>query len=267
MRLPLMKPPALILAALIAGAVLSGPDALALEPAAPSGGSWSFTPAFVSQYMFRGVRLGGPSLQPTLEYSRGALTAGIWGSIPLRDHVADGSESEIDCYASYAIEFPHGLSVVPGVNLYTYPGATRADGYYPLTIEPSLGLNCTIGPVQFTPALYYDFMLKGPTAELTAAFAVPLPAIGTELDFTATIGTYRLTDYVPDTAPAIRNWGDYWLIGVAVPYQFSPRSSLTVGWAYTAGTNNYLKQGTAGRETNPDALGRGVLTVSYTCTF
>ncbi|MBI2496768.1 MAG: hypothetical protein HYV75_02170 [Opitutae bacterium] len=223
-----MRPAATLFAALLAGAPLwAGADA----------GSWAFTPAFVSQYMFRGVRLGGPSLQPALEFSRGALTAGIWGSIPLRDHVADGSESEFDFYASYTVELPHGLSLVPGFNLYTYPDAAKSDGYYPLTVEPSLGLNCTIGPVQFSPKL------------------------------TATIGTFRLSDIEPDTSPAIKNWGDYRLVGVAVPYQFSPHSSITIGWAYTTGTNNYLKQGTAGREANPDAVGRGVFTLSYTCTF
>lgn len=253
-----MKSACLILLTLLCFAPLrAGTDA----------GAWTFTPAFASQYMFRGARLGGPSLQPTLEYSRGTLTAGIWSSIPLKDHVADGSESEADFYASCIVELPHGLSLVPGINLYTYPGATRSDGYYPLTIEPSLELNCTIGPVQLSPKIYYDFMLKGPTAELTAAFAVPLPALGTELDFTATLGTFKMTDYAPDTDPTIKNWGDYWLLGVAVPYQFSPNSSLTVGWAYTAGSNNYLKQGTDGREANPHALGRGVFTLSYSRTF
>lgn len=253
-----MKPTSLILMILLGVAPLR---------AWADAGAWTFTPAFASQYMFRGTRLGGPSLQPTLEYGRGALTAGLWSSIPLKDHVADGSEAEVDYYASYTVELPHGLSLVPGVNLYTYPGAAKSDGYYALTVEPSLELNYTIGPVQISPKIYYDFMLKGPTAELTAALAVPLPALGTELDFTATLGTFKMTDYAPDTAPAIKNWGDYWLLGVAVPYQFGPKSSLTVGWAYTAGSNNYLKQGTDGREANPDALGRGVFTLGYSRTF
>lgn len=253
-----MKPTALILAALWAGSPLwAGVDA----------GSWVFNPSLVSQYMFRGARLGGPSLQPTVEYNHGALTAGIWGSIPLRDHVADGSESEVDFYASCTFDLPHGLSLVPGLNLYTYPGAAKSDGHYPLTVEPSLELNCTLGPVQLSPKVYYDFMLKGPTAELTAAFAVPLPALGTELDFTATIGTFKVTDYEPDAVPAIKNWGDYWLVGVAIPYRFGRDSSITVGWAYAAGTGNYLKQGSAAREANPDAMGRGVFTLGYTYTF
>jgi long-subunit fatty acid transport protein len=76
-----------------------------------------------------------------------------------------------------------------------------------------------------------------------------------------------MTDYAPDTAPAVKNWGDYWLLGVAMPYHFGPDSSLTVGWAYTAGSNNYVKQGPAGREANPDAMGRGVFTLSYARTF
>lgn len=257
-----MKPTVLILAALMSCPVLP-----AQEPVEASAGSWAFTPAFASQYMFRGTRLAGPSLQPTLEYARGALVAGLWGSFPLRNHLADGSESEIDFYGSYTMEISKTLSVIPGVNLYTYPWATKADGYYPVTFEPSLALNCTLGPVQFTPKLSYDFMIKGPTAELSAAFALPLPAAGTELDFTATVGTFRWTDYAPDTTPAVKNWGDYWLVGANAPFRLPNGSTLTFGWAYTAGTRNYLKQGTAAKEANPDAVGRGVFTLSYGWAF
>ena len=257
-----MRPTALILAALLPGSTLSAQ----VSTEAPAG-SWVFTPSFASQYMFRGARLGGPSLQPTLEYDRGPLAAGLWGSFPLRDHVADGSESEVDFYGTYRVDLGHGLALVPEIYLYTYPGATRADGYYPVTIEPSLGLECSVGPVQLTPKLYYDFMLKGPTAELTAALALPLPAAGTELDFTGTIGTFRLTDSIPDTTPAVKNWGDYWLVGVSAPFQLPNGAKLTVGWAYTAGSRNYLQQGNAAKAANPDAVGRGVLTISYAWSF
>lgn len=254
-----MKPAAI----LIIAALLSSPAL----PAEPTDGSWTFTPAFVSQYMFRGARLGGPCLQPTLEYGRDALAVGFWGSFPLKDHVTDRSEPEVDFYGTYSFGITKSLSVVPGCYLYTYPDATKSDGYYPLTLEPSLALEWQAGPVQFTPKLSYDCMLKGPTAELTAALAVPLPAAGTELDFTATAGTFLLTDYAPDTSPAVKNWGDYWLIGVSAPFRLPNGATITLGWAYTAGSRNYLKQGHAAKEANPDAVGRGVLSVGYAWTF
>jgi uncharacterized protein (TIGR02001 family) len=262
-----MKSAALILTALLAVVPLAAQGLLAPVPAEPPAGAWLLTPALVSQYMFRGVRLGGPSFQPVLEYNRGALAVGVWGNFPLEDKVEGQSDPEFDFYGSYTFEIAPALSVVPGLTVYTYPGASAADGFYQATFEPSLSLNYTLGAVRLTPKVYYDFVLKGPTAELTAAFAIPLPALGTELDFTASLGTFKWTDAAADTTPPVKNWGNYWLFGVTAPYQFSPSSRITVGWAYTAGFDNYLKQGDAGQIANPAAQGHGVFTLSYTCTF
>lgn len=258
-----MKLAFFFLPAIVAGVSLPAQG----TPEGTASGSWVFTPTFASQYMFRGARLGGPSLQPSLEYDRGGLTAGLWGNVPLLDKVAGQSDPEVDLFASYAFALGPNLSLAPGVTAYTYPAARQADGFYQATVEPSLALNCTLGAVRFTPKLYYDLVLRGLTAELTAAWAVPLPAAGTELDFTATAGTFKWNDYTARAVPAVRNWGDYWLLGVSAPYQLPGGSRIIVGWAYAAGSDNYLKQGSAGKVANPAALGRGVLTLGYTLTF
>ena len=94
--------------------------------------------------------------------------------------------------------------------------------------------------------------------------------MGTELDFTASIGTFIWKDYAPETSPDIKNWGDYYLIGVAAPFQVSKDSKLTIGWAYTAGSNNYIKQGTDGKRssTRKRHSAVSVLTLnSYTIDF
>lgn len=226
------------------------------------------TPSFASQYMFRGARLGGPSLQTTLEYDQGGLTAGLWASLPLKDKAVGQSDPEFDFTGSYSLEIAKDtVSLVPGVTIYTYPNAKKANGFYKGTFEPNLALNYTVGPLRFSPTLYYDFTRKGPTAELTAAFAVPLKDAGTELDFTGTYGTYLWRDYAPKTTPEIKNWGDYFLVGVSAPFQINKESKVTVGWAYTKGSSNFLKQGTAGKTANSAALGRGVVTISYAYTF
>src|SRR6267142_1200844 len=86
------KTSSLVLSALAFGALSAyaqtppAPAAPVVAPAAPSS-SWVFTPAFASQYMFRGARLGGPSFEPTLEYDSGALAVGVWGNVPLKDKV------------------------------------------------------------------------------------------------------------------------------------------------------------------------------------
>ena len=237
-------------------------------PAAEASGSWVLTPAFASQYMFRGARLGGPSFQPAIEYDQGALALGVWSNFPLKDKVDGQSDPEFDIYGSYTMEIVKDtLSVVPGFTWYTYPNAKTANGFYKDTFEPSIAVNYTAGPVKFTPKLYYDVILKGPTAELTAAFTVPLAEAGTELDFTGTIGTFKWTSFAPDTSPDIKNWGDYYLVGVAAPFQVTKTGKFTVGIAYTKGSNNFLKQGTDGKVPNSAAVGRGVLTLSYAITF
>ncbi len=121
--------------------------------------------------------------------------------------------------------------------------------------------------VTLAPKFYYDFGLKGPTGELTAQHAFPLKEAGTELDFTATVGTYLWRAASANTSPDVKNWGDYWLVGVAAPFAISPSAKVTIGWAYTKGSNNYYKQGSAPREANTAAVGRGVVTVSCAFSF
>ena len=257
----ILKKTALIIAALVAGALLPA-------AAEESRGVWRLTPAVASQYMFRGVRLGGRSFEPTIEYDYGAVAVGVWGNIPLKDKVVGQSDPEFDWYGSYTVDLVKDtVSLVPGVTIYTYPNAKKANGFYNATFEPNIGLNCTLGPVKFTPIFYYDFVRKGPTAELTAAAAIPLKDAGTELDFTGVYGTYKWTSAVPDVAPDIKNWGNYFLFGVSAPFQIYKESKLTIGWAYTKGSSNFFKQGTACKVANGGAVGRGVVTISYTYTF
>lgn len=54
---------------------------------------------FMSRYIWRGLQLGGayPSIQPTLEFSKGSFAIGAWGAFS-----TNGLQSqEIDLYASY----------------------------------------------------------------------------------------------------------------------------------------------------------------------
>ncbi len=261
-----MKKIVLSLAALILMTSLPAQTTPPPVESAPSS-SWSLTNSVVNQYMFRGTRLGGFSYQPSLEYDSGGLGLGVWASVPLKDRVVGQSDPEFDFYGFYSMEVAKDISVVPGFTVYTYPDAKKSDGFYKATFEPNIALNYSIGALKLTPKLYYDVILKGPTAELTAAFAVPLKDAGTELDFTATAGTFIWKDYAAGTDPDVKNWGDYYLVGVVAPFQINKDSKVTIGWAYTKGSNNYLKQGTNAKVPNSAAVGRGVFTVSYILNF
>ena len=243
--------------------------AAAPAPAAPAAPSLSITvtPTFASQYMFRGQRLGGPAFEPSVEADYGNWAVGVWANTPLADKVVGQSDPEIDPYGSYTYSVNDNLSIVPGFTWYTYLKAPTNQGFYRETFEPNLAVNYTIAGVKLTPKIYYDLVLQGPTYEFDAAYTVPLPSISSELDFSGTAGTYLLSNAVNQSTPDTKAWGNYWLVGVSAPFAVSKNGKVSVGWAYTKGSDAYFKQKGYAKSVNTGAVGRGVLTVSYAYTF
>jgi uncharacterized protein (TIGR02001 family) len=257
-------------AAALAGTVASFAQAPAPGPvpAAPAV-TVTATASVVSQYMFRGLRLSDGGLQPAVEVATGDLTLGAWGNFPFDgDKVPDSSDPEIDLYGSYTFKLEDGITLAPGFTSYHFPNAPSGAGFYKNTFEPNIALSWTMSDgVKLTPKVYYDVVLKGPTYEVTAFYAVPLKDIGSELDFTATYGSYKWKDFANDVSPRVKAWGQYWLVGVAAPFQITPKSKLTLGFAYTEGKKAYTKQGNFGKSPNSLAIGRGVVNLSYSYTF
>ncbi|HNZ72294.1 MAG TPA: hypothetical protein PKJ43_06705 [Prolixibacteraceae bacterium] len=65
-----------------------------------------------SSYVWRGSKFAGPSVQPSVKFTTGGLTAGVWGSYDFSGY------KETDPYISYSL--PIGLSI--GVTDYYYEG-------------------------------------------------------------------------------------------------------------------------------------------------
>ena len=235
-------------------------------PAAAPSYTLTATATGVSTYMFRGQRLGGESIQPAVELGAGSAVLGVWASIPIED-VPDTSDPELNLYGSYTFTVSEALTLVPGFTVYYFPNAPTNLGFYRSTIEPNIALNYTVNGVKLTPKLYYDFTLEGPTYELTAGYTIPLKDLGTELGFTAQAGAYYLRDIARDGSPKTKAWGEYWLVGVAAPFQISPKAKLTIGWAYTEGRDAFAKTGSSPKFVNSFAVGRGVGTVSVSYAF
>lgn len=258
-----------ILSALISGAFSARaqtPVAPAPAPAAPSP-SWVLTPTFVSQYMLRGARLGGPSFEPSIEYDAGPLAIGLWSNFPIKDKVTGQSDPEFDVYGSYSFDLAKDLTLQPGFIYYAYPNAKKKDGFYKNTFEPSLALNYTIEGIKLTPKIYRDVVLRQTLAEFSVAYAVPLKDLGTEIDFLGTYGTFKATKALENSTPDTKNWGNYWLGGVTLPFQLNKDTKLSVGWAYTKGSDNFFKQGATPKFANTGAVGRGVATISCAFSF
>jgi uncharacterized protein (TIGR02001 family) len=75
--------------------------------------SFSAGADFYSNYIWRGSKFGtGPAFQPSVSFTKGGLTLGVWGSFDALGY------SEADPYISYS--FPFGLTL--GVTDYYYPG-------------------------------------------------------------------------------------------------------------------------------------------------
>jgi uncharacterized protein (TIGR02001 family) len=244
--------------------------ATAAAPAAPTpppAPAWAFSvsPTYVSQYMFRGVRLGKDSVQGAIDATYGNWDMGLWASNPIgKDKVPGQSQPEVDPYASYTYALNDSWSLQPGITVYTYTKAPTNQGYYHSTVEPNLAANYTVGNLKLTPKVYYDVVLKGPTYEFNAAYTVPLKDWGTELDFAGQAGYYDQYDTVNGARPDVRAYGNYWLLGVSAPYQLTKEVKLTVGYAYTQGGSAYFKQNGFRKVKNGAAQGKPVYSVGLT---
>lgn len=71
----------------------------------------------VSNYVWRGTKFSGASVQPTLNFTAGGFSIGSWGSAGFDGFL------EMDLYAKYAFNF--GLTV--GLTDYYYPGTKYFD--------------------------------------------------------------------------------------------------------------------------------------------
>jgi hypothetical protein len=202
------------------------------------------TPSWVSEYMFRGQRRAGSSLQPYVEADWGGFAGGVWLSVPTGDRVRGQANPEVDAYASFTAPIGNNLSLQPGFTLYDY---AHGEGT-PSAIEPNLALNWNVKGVRLSPKVYEDLTRHLFTGEVNASVAFPLRQFGTELDLGATVGTFE----------GDRLHGNYWLAQAALPYQLGAHARASVGYGYTQGVSGYHV---------PLQAGRGVVTLSLAYTF
>jgi hypothetical protein len=109
----IMKTTAIFFVAAIMLAVVSVTSVKAQSDTSKS--SYSFTTGadVYSNYIWRGSKFGtGPAFQPTVKFTTGGLTIGVWGSFDAAGY------TEADPYISYTL--PFGLTV--GATDYYYPG-------------------------------------------------------------------------------------------------------------------------------------------------
>ncbi len=116
---------------------------------------WSTGVDLYSSYVWRGVQFGGPSIQPTVEFSKGGFAVGAWGSADFAGYM------EMDLYMSYGFDF--GLSV--GLTDYYYPGLE----YFDFSEETGAhGLEVNLGYEVGSFSLAANYMLNQAGGAATA---------------------------------------------------------------------------------------------------
>jgi hypothetical protein len=108
-----MKNKNILLAALITlVSLFSSSGIFAQEATEEPSSKFSVGADFYSNYIWRGSKFGsGPAFQPSVKFTTGGLTLGVWGSFDASGY------TEADPYISYTL--PFGLSL--GVTDYYYP--------------------------------------------------------------------------------------------------------------------------------------------------
>lgn len=100
---------------------------------APAMADVSATAGFVTDYYFRGIKLGDAGAYGSVDYSAGGFYAGIWAI----DYGSDNNGSdaiEYDLIAGYAFEFENGVSLDLGVVQYEYTDSADSETDLSLTV-------------------------------------------------------------------------------------------------------------------------------------
>jgi uncharacterized protein (TIGR02001 family) len=216
----MIKKTSLALAALVAGVSAQAQDA-----AESSALSVTVDVTYVSDYVFRGAKLGDASVQPSIEAAYGDFYAGIWHTSELSH--SDG-DTETDLYAGYGFEVNETVSLDVGVTQYTYDGGSSDD-----STEVFIG---AAFDVLLNPSVYYyyDFDYEVSTVEASIGYSIPVEAIKASLDLSAKYGWVH-----PDSGED-RTYG---VVGAAIPFKLSETATLTVGADYYVNDGDDLIDG------------------------
>lgn len=188
--------------------------------------------SYYSEYIFRGIKFGGKSLQTSVEASYGDAYAGIWTSLPIENRRADASE--INFYAGYGFALSDNWALDVGATLYYFDNAGGGNDveFYAGVTGDLAGLDA--GLYFYAAPFAYDYYVL----EASLGYSLPVEAIGASVDLSASAG------YV-DNRNGIRDYM-YYNVGASVPYALSDNATLTAGVYFTHrdqfkfATNNYL---------------------------
>lgn len=182
---------------------------------------------FVTDYIFRGVKEAGESVQTEAEVSVMDAYLGAWGNFPVKQAKGD---NELNFYAGYEFVIPNLENVVldGGLTVYYYPdGADTANNR---THEWYIGAEITEFGIQGVSAgtyLRHDTDLKTTTVQPYVAYSFNLEEVGipnTAIEMEAYIGFI-------DGRKGSESY-NYYGFSFAVPYTINEIAGVSFGVGY-----------------------------------
>ena len=229
-------------------AVSAGTAAYAAEAAKSHDVAFTLDVTYVSDYVFRGIKVADSALQPSLEATYADFYAGAWHSNELSDNKLGGTQDETDLYVGFKPKLDDTFSADIGVTRYVYSGGSRVD-----TSEVYVGVTANVA---LSPSLYayYDFDQEIATYIASIGYSLPLEAIKSSLDFSVSGGFVDVNggqEYV------------YGVAGVSIPYKLSDTSTLTVGADYIANDDDQIGAAKTLGGGHDTVVGKVGLTVTF----
>ncbi len=221
----MIKKTLLALAVLTAGVSAQAQTAVAAQSSALS---VTADISYVSEYVFRGIRYAGDSIQPSVKATYGDFYASVWNSNDLNSTNTSSNVNETDLNAGYGYKLSDSIKLDLGVTRYLYEGQSDLD-------STELYVGASVDTL-LKPSFYAYFdneSEKSGVATYTASIghSVALSVIGSSLDLSALVGfvnRYDTQEYV------------YGVIGAAIPYKLSENATLTFGVDYVANDDDRI---------------------------
>jgi len=215
--------------ALIAAAGLSAEEAKS---------SYSITSdvTYTTRYFFRGVKNQDSALQPSITYTQGAFSGGIWTSQALGNKDTSWAQGkEYDFVGGYTFSLENNTSVTLGGTYYYYPSARPSLSEPKKTYEGSIALAAPVGPLSGKLTFFHDFKYDSNTLQADLGYSVPMSS--GSFDVGAYFGYNDIGDGDADLPGTSGYTYKYYGLDASIGVKLSDKATAKLGvhWTDTRG--------------------------------
>ncbi|MBX3736854.1 MAG: TorF family putative porin [Candidatus Didemnitutus sp.] len=215
--------------ALIAAAGLSAEEAKS---------SYSITSdvTYTTRYFFRGVKNQDSALQPSVTYTQGAFSGGIWTSQALGNKDTSWAQGkEYDFFGGYTFSLENNASVTLGGTYYYYPSARPSLSEAKKSYEGSIAFAAPVGPLSGKFTVFHDFKFDSNTLQADLGYSVPMS--NGSFDVGAYFGYNDIGDGDADLPGTAGYTYKYYGLDASVSIKLSDKATAKLGghWTDTRG--------------------------------